>query len=115
MAVQPDETGVKEKGILTMEGNAYVAQRITKGFLIHMFLIIFAVTCLFPLFWMVRSALMTNETVFTDKSLIPQVINFGNFGQAWTEGNFAVYFFNSLLYTTCVFFFFLILSLFFSY
>ena len=85
-----------------MEANKYVVQRIAKGFLVHMFLIIFAVTCLFPLFWMLRCALMTNDTVFTDKSFIPQVINFGNFAQAWIEGNFAVYFLNSLLYTTCV-------------
>ena len=85
-----------------METNSYVAQRITKGFLIHMFLLVCAATCLFPLFWMLRCALMSNAAVFTDKSLIPHVINFGNFAQAWTEGNFAVYFFNSLLYTTCV-------------
>ena len=85
-----------------METNKYVVQRIIKGFLVHTFLIICAVTCLFPLFWMLRCALMTNATVFTDKSFIPHVLNFGNFAQAWTEGNFAVYFFNSLLYTTCV-------------
>ncbi len=85
-----------------MEANKYAAQRIAKGFFVHMFLIIFAITCLFPLFWMLRSALMTNETVFTDKSFIPRTINFGNFAQAWTEGNFGIYFFNSLLYTTCV-------------
>ncbi len=85
-----------------MEGSGYIAQRMTKSFLVHMFLIICAVTCLFPLFWMLRCSLMSNETVFTDKALIPHVINFGNYAQAWTEGNFAVYFFNSLLYTTCV-------------
>lgn len=85
-----------------MEPNTYAAQKITKGFLVHMFLVIFAATCLFPLFWMVRSALMTNATVFTDKSLFPKVVHFGNFAQAWTEGNFGVYFFNSLLYTACV-------------
>jgi len=85
-----------------MNTDPYVIQRAIKGFWIHAFLLAFAVTCLFPLFWMFRSALMTNETVFTDKSLIPQTVNFGNFAQAWTEGNFGVYFFNSLLYTTCV-------------
>src|SRR3989338_4841805 len=85
-----------------MNTDPYVIQRAIKGFWIHAFLLAFAVTCLFPLFWMFRSALMTNETVFTDKSLIPQTVNFGNFAQAWTEGNFGVYFFNRLLYTTCV-------------
>ncbi len=82
--------------------NKYIAERIAKGFSIHLFLILFTLTCLFPLFWMVRSALMSNATVFTDKSLIPKVINFGNFAEAWVEGNFGIYFFNSLLYTTSV-------------
>jgi multiple sugar transport system permease protein/raffinose/stachyose/melibiose transport system permease protein len=51
---------------------------------------------------MIRSALMTNQTVFVDKSFIPHEIHFGNFGQAWLEGNFATYFFNSVIYTVSV-------------
>jgi len=69
---------------------------------IHLFLMVVALTCLFPLFWMVRSALMSNETVFVDKSLIPKILNFGNFYLAWTEGNFGAYFLNSLVYTSSV-------------
>ncbi|MBI5150041.1 MAG: carbohydrate ABC transporter permease [Candidatus Omnitrophica bacterium] len=85
-----------------METNRYVLERTVKGFFVHALLLVFSVTCLFPLFWMLRCALMTNATVFTDKSFIPGSLHFGNFAQAWTEGNFAVYFFNSLFYTTCV-------------
>ena len=61
-------------------------------------------TCLFPLFWMFRCSLMTNDTIFVDKSLIPQVIHFGNYAQAWTKGNFGMYFLNSVIYTTSVVF-----------
>lgn len=86
----------------TMNVSQYIVQRTVKGFFLHILLVVFAATCLFPLFWMLRCALMTNDTVFVDKSLIPQAIHFGNFGQAWIEGNFGVYFFNSLLYTSCV-------------
>ncbi|MBI5416010.1 MAG: carbohydrate ABC transporter permease [Candidatus Omnitrophica bacterium] len=85
-----------------METNRYILERTTKGFFVHALLLVFSLTCLFPLFWMLRCALMTNATVFTDKSFIPASLHFENFAQAWTEGNFAVYFFNSLFYTTCV-------------
>ncbi|MDE1921452.1 MAG: carbohydrate ABC transporter permease [Candidatus Omnitrophica bacterium] len=70
--------------------------------LTHTFLMGVAITCLFPIFWMVRCALMTNQTVFVDEGLIPHHLDFGNFARAWTEGNFAVFFLNSVVYTTCV-------------
>ncbi len=69
---------------------------------LHAFLLSVALTCLFPLFWMFRCSLMDNQTVFTDKGLIPSVINFGNYADAWTKGGFGVYFFNSILYTVSV-------------
>jgi len=84
--------------------NHYAVSGFLKETLIHIFLMSVAVTCLFPLFWMLRSAVMSNETVFVDKSLIPQVINFGNFFQAWVEGEFSIYFLNSLIYTSSVVF-----------
>lgn len=73
----------------------------TKSTLIHVFLISVALTCLFPIFWMLRCAFMTNETIFVDQAIIPHQLNFDNFATAWTKGNFAVYFFNSLFYTVC--------------
>lgn len=87
-----------------METNRYKIIRLLKAFVTHIFLILVAVTCLFPLFWMVRSALMSNETIFVNKALIPSEFNIQNFYYAWTEGNFGVYFLNSLIYTTCVVF-----------
>ena len=85
-----------------MKLNRYLFWGMTKTTLIHIFLISVALTCLFPLFWMMRCAFMTNETVFVDQSLIPHQLNFGNFAKAWTEGNFAIYFLNSVVYTVCV-------------
>lgn len=85
-----------------MNINPYLLQRAAKSTLIHAFLILVAVTCLFPLYWMLRSSLMTNATIFVDKSLIPHEFNFHNYCLAWTEGNFGVYCLNSLLYTSCV-------------
>ncbi|VAX35304.1 N-Acetyl-D-glucosamine ABC transport system, permease protein 2 [hydrothermal vent metagenome] len=74
----------------------------TKNFFIHILLLTVALTCIFPLFWMVRSSLMTMQTVFTEKSLIPSTFNFYNFVIAWKEGDFGMYFLNSIIYTTAV-------------
>jgi len=85
-----------------MKANKYVFWGMIKSTCIHVFLMTIALTCLFPIFWMVRCAFMSNETVFVDKAFIPHHLNFGNFAAAWTKGNFAVYFLNSVIYTVCV-------------
>ncbi len=85
-----------------MKTNRYVFWGMTQSTFIHIFLMGSALTCLFPLFWMVRCSFMTIETVFVDKALIPHHLNLGNFAIAWTKGNFAVYFLNSVIYTACV-------------
>ncbi len=82
--------------------NTYSLKHNAKYTLIHLFLLTVAITCLFPLFWMLRCSLMSLETIFVDKSLIPRMINFGNYLTAWTEGHFGVYFLNSVFYTTSV-------------
>jgi len=82
--------------------NKYKAIHFLKNFFIHIFLMIVATTCLFPLFWMVRSAVMTKDTIFVDRSLIPSVIELGNFTKAWIDGNFGVYFLNSIFYTVII-------------
>lgn len=82
--------------------NPYRIKRWLKSMVIHLFLATVTLTCLFPLFWMVRSSLMTNQTVFTDKSFFPSEMHFENYAAAWTEGNFGSYFLNSVIYTVCV-------------
>ncbi len=85
-----------------MRINSYRITAFSKSTFIHIFLMSVTMTCLFPLFWMVRSAFMSNETIFVDKALIPAHLYFNNFAIAWTKGNFGVYFFNSVFYTVCV-------------
>ena len=82
--------------------NIYHTKSFLKSTLIHILLMSVTMTCLFPLFWMFRCALMTNQTVFTDKSFIPAELHWGNFLQAWVEGNFGGYFLNSVVYTASV-------------
>lgn len=85
-----------------MKTGHYKTLEILGSFLIHTFLIATAITCLFPLFWMFRSSLMSLDTIFTDKSLIPSALNFGNYVRAWVDGGFGIYLFNSVIYTITV-------------
>jgi len=70
--------------------------------LTHVLLIIVSATCLFPLIWMFVSSLKTQQTIFSDMSLVPAHAHWENFALAWTKGHFGVYFLNSLFYTLCV-------------
>lgn len=78
--------------------------------LLHSFLILVAVTCIFPLIWMVGSALKTQATVFSDMSIIPLKPVWSNFYYAWTKGGFGLYFLNSIIYTVTVVFGIVIVS-----
>lgn len=80
----------------------YKTKRTTINLLIHLFLVTVAVTCIFPLLWMVSSSLKTQETIFKDTSLIPSALHFENYYLAWREGGFGRYFLNSIFYTTTV-------------
>ena len=68
----------------------------------HVLCLPIAVTCLFPLVWMLSSSVKTQQTVFTDYCLIPATLHFENYTKAWTQGRFGVYFINSLGYTLVV-------------
>lgn len=70
--------------------------------LIHIFLISVAITCLYPLLWMISSSLKTQESIFTDISLIPREFHFMNYYLAVKEGDFGRYFLNSIIYTVSV-------------
>lgn len=79
-----------------------VPHRLYKAFrstFAHVILGIVAISCIFPLVWMISSSLKTQATVFTDMSIFPSNPNFGNFTEAWVKGKFGIYFFNSVLYT----------------
>lgn len=93
-----------------MRINKYtVANSITNTF-VHVFLLIVAATCVFPLLWMLGSSLKTQSTIFSDMSLIPKAMHWENFYLAWTKGGFGVYFLNSLFYTVVVVFGIVIVS-----
>jgi raffinose/stachyose/melibiose transport system permease protein len=80
----------------------YTIGGVLNSIVVHCFLITVSLTCIFPIFWMLRCSFMTNSTVFTDKSFIPSVIDLNNYVVAWTKGNFSTYFLNSVIYTVSV-------------
>lgn len=75
---------------------------------LHLFCGGVALACLFPLLWMFSSSLKTQSTMFAEqhflRSLIPTAAHLENYAQAWTEGQFGTYFFNSVWYTGWVVF-----------
>lgn len=80
----------------------YKTKKVTLNLLIHLLLLSVAVTCLYPLLWMVASSFKTQETIFSDISLIPRQWNFQNYYLALSESNFGRYLINSIFYTVSV-------------
>jgi len=80
----------------------YQAKKTSENIIVHLFMLTVAVTCIFPLLWMVSSSLKTQETIFKDMSIIPKALHFENYYQAWIQGGFGRYFLNSLIYTVAV-------------
>ena len=80
----------------------YKTKKVSLNVLIHLFLLSIAVTCLYPLLWMVASSFKTQDTIFRDLSLIPGQWHFENYYLAVSKSNFGRYLLNSLFYTICV-------------
>src|SRR3989338_2991492 len=80
----------------------YKTKNIALNAIIHIFLLTIAVSCIFPLLWMVGSSLKTQSGIFSDMSLIPKQLHWENYYLAWKEGGFGRYFINSIAYTSLV-------------
>lgn len=80
----------------------YRSKKITINVLIHLFLLSVAVTCVYPLIWMISASFKTQQTIFTDLSLIPAHPQAMNYYLAIKQGDFGRYFLNSIIYTTAV-------------
>lgn len=88
----------------------YQTKKVTLNFLIHLFLLSFAVLCLYPLLWMIASSFKTQATIFSDISLIPKQFHFENYYLAVSQSDFGRYFLNSVFYTASVVFGIVIVS-----
>jgi multiple sugar transport system permease protein/raffinose/stachyose/melibiose transport system permease protein len=88
----------------------YQTKKVTLNLLIHLFLVSVAATCLYPLLWMVASSFKTQETIFSDISLIPRQFHFENYYLAVSQSDFGRYFLNSVFYTASVVFGIVVIS-----
>jgi multiple sugar transport system permease protein/raffinose/stachyose/melibiose transport system permease protein len=78
----------------------YKSKKFLINTLIHIFLISVAITCLYPLLWIIASSLKTQDIIFKDISLIPQQLHFENYINALSEKGFGRSFSNSIFYTS---------------
>ncbi|MFH0918466.1 MAG: carbohydrate ABC transporter permease [Candidatus Omnitrophota bacterium] len=78
----------------------YKSKKFLINALIHIFLISVAITCLYPLLWMIVSSLKTQDIIFKDISLIPHQLHFENYVQALKEEGFGRSLLNSIFYTS---------------
>ena len=65
-------------------------------------LILFSAVQMFPLIWLTNFSFATNTEIFSSSSLLirPAAIRYDNYSKAFTDGNFMLYFRNSLLVNT---------------
>ena len=71
--------------------------RVFNGFS-HLFLLVWAVMVLYPLVWVVMSALKDDSEVIREPlSLIPDTLHWDNFARAWTDGHLGAFFLNTVL------------------
>jgi multiple sugar transport system permease protein/raffinose/stachyose/melibiose transport system permease protein len=79
----------------------YKAKSVSLNALIHIFLIAVAVSCIFPLVWMILASFKTQTQIF-EPGLWPKTFHWENYIHAWRQGNFGRYFINSIIYTVSV-------------
>ena len=95
-APPPDRT----PGPRTAVGGSRAGSKIFNGFS-HLFLAVWAIMVVYPLLWVVMSALKTDsEVIRKPLSLFPETLQWGNFTRAWTEGHIGDFFLNTVLVLT---------------
>ena len=64
---------------------------------IRAFFLLWAVIVAFPVIWTLYTSLKTDQEFFTQPFALPKNPQWDNFVDAWNEGNFGAYFFNSIV------------------
>lgn len=67
--------------------------------LVNLGLLLFGLSVLLPLLWVLVTALKTNQEIFASPWSLPQTPRWDNFARAWQEAGIAGYFGNSLIVT----------------
>lgn len=72
--------------------------------MLYIVLSIFAVICLYPVFFTLTSSLKNNTEIFTEPFSLPRTPQWENYVRAWTIGKMGVYFKNSIILTAATLF-----------
>lgn len=72
---------------------------IFRGVAANAFVVLFSVTCIFPIIWMIYSSLKTDKEFSLNILSFPARPEFGNYTRAISEGNIGSYFMNSMFNT----------------
>ena len=83
-------------------GNRLQQSRKTRSASSYIILIFWAIVNIFPIYWMFTFSLKDNAEIFGDNIIgLPKQWLFSNYKEALTVGNIGLYFFNSIVVTTC--------------
>jgi raffinose/stachyose/melibiose transport system permease protein len=93
----------------TLSGNKQIARQSAKSALYptilkylatlarYMVLLLFALLCLVPMFWVISSSLKVPREIAADPLGFPPTFRLSNYVEAWTAGRFGKYFLNSVI------------------
>lgn len=84
----------KEKKVKNRVGDKSLT--ITRN-IVRIFLVIWTILILFPLFWAILSSLKTNKEFAINAWTLPAELQWVNYKNAWLGANFSKYFANSLM------------------
>lgn len=84
----------KEKKVKNRVGDKSLT--ITRN-IVRIFLVIWTILILFPLFWAILSSLKTNKEFAINAWTLPAELQWVNYKNAWLGANFSKYFVNSLM------------------
>lgn len=65
----------------------------------YVFVALLMVLFVYPLLYLLNTALKSTTEFISDPVGVATSFEWGNFGEAWSKGNFGAYFFNTILYT----------------
>ncbi|MDP2922347.1 MAG: carbohydrate ABC transporter permease [Candidatus Omnitrophota bacterium] len=89
----------------------YQLKKIVILLFLHTFLLSVALSCVFPLFWMINASFKTEQEFRNDLGLKPAVkLNFDNYKAVIFDGKLGTYFLNSVFYTFITVFLIVIIS-----
>lgn len=66
------------------------------GLVINILVILFSISCIFPVFWLFYSSLKTETEFSLDQIALPSALQFDNYIKALRQANFGTYLWNSL-------------------